>query len=442
VTGTYTERLPSHIREIVLESHCIAQNAELWPGWNPLKTPLVFHDSQVAYVIGHPAPPKDYDPIDSLGDLQVYRGRPHPDMAANTAAQVAGHWCALIMIPDPGARVKDYARLVLHECFHVYQSTALGHLPRPNVQVMSRYPENDPENNALSIIENRLLASGLDGNDAAVAEFLAVRYARHQKLRALGMQDVCIYEELSEYNEGTPTYVELKAGKPLADIKDGLLTSNVGGSGAGYRRFYFTGAAIALLLDKNLPGWQLRFAEVGKTLRELLQEALPESHPSLQAKTAVDQTDRKAVDDPISQVLTACGYREILDAERSREAERQTKIDSIMADLKSGPGVLVEIEIPPESVVLFDPVNILVVKPGVRIHTRMCGFKAGNGTEAFIESICLEDQKARRISLRLPALPEVHQGAGFTVSGPGLSVRAPAGAFEKTGPASYEIRIR
>lgn len=242
------------------------------------------------------------------------------------------------------------------------------------------------------------------------------------------MDDLCIYEELSEYNEGTPTYVEVKAGRPLQDIKDGLLKSNIGGNGAAYRRFYYTGAAIAVLLDRISHAWQLRLAEGGRTLRQLLQEAATESM-RLSGTASIDQ------------VLLECGYEEILNGERSREDERQKKIDSIMENLKSGSGVLVEIEIPHGSTILFDPLNILVVRPGVRIHTSICDLKANNGAEAFIERVCVEDQEPHRFLVRLPGPPEVYQADGFTVSGPGLRVRAPAGSVKETGPGSYTIGL-
>lgn len=141
----------------------------------------------------------------------------------------------------------------------------------------------------------------------------------------------------------------------------------------------------------------------------------------------------------IEQVLLECGYEEILNGERSREDERQKKIDSIMENLKSRSGVLVEIEIPHGSTILFDPINILVVRPGVRIHTSICGLKAHNGTEAFVERVCVEDQEPHRFLVRLPGPPEVREDDGFTVSGPGLRVRAPAGFVKETGPASYRI---
>ncbi len=428
MADTRPEQLPSHVAEIVLEVHSIAKSTELWTGWNPVHTPLVFHTPQVAYVIGHPAPPGGYYPLGSVGGLQVYSGPPLPEMAANTAAQVNGHWCALIMTPDAGAAVKDCARLVLHECFHVYQNTALKHLPRPNIQLMSRYPENDPENNALCVIENRLLARALEGDDSVLTHFLVVRRSRHQRLQSLSMDDLCIYEELSEYNEGTPTYVEVKAGRPLQDIKDGLLRSNIGGNGAGYRRFYYTGAAIALLLDRTSRTWQSRLAEGGKTLGQLIQEGVERFCLS---------SDTPGID----RVLLEYGYQEVLDAERSREEERQEKINSIMEDLKSGPGILVEIEIPHGSTILFDPTNILVVRAGVRIHTRICGLKTDNGAEVFVERVCVEDQESHRFLVRLPGLPEVREDEVFTVSGPGLKIRAPAGSVKETGPGSYRIGL-
>ena len=105
------------------------------------------------------------------------------------------------------------------------------------------------------------------------AAFLAVRLARHEYLARQNLGEVCLYEERSEFNEGTPTYIEVKAGKPVAEplIRSANpMRRQVG----GIQAFYATGAALALLLDVLAPGWHQRIAE-GKLLP--LQSLLAES---------------------------------------------------------------------------------------------------------------------------------------------------------------------
>ena len=100
----------------------------------------------------------------------------------------------------------------------------------PNSVVMNHYPESDPENNAMSIVENRLLCSALRGEGAAraAARFVAVRQARHRRLEEKGLGDICVYEQGSEFNEGTPTFVEVRAGKPVSEVIDCGLQSESG----------------------------------------------------------------------------------------------------------------------------------------------------------------------------------------------------------------------
>jgi len=109
--------------------------------------------------------------------------------------------------------------------------------------------------------------------------------------------------------------------------------------------------------------------------------------------------------------------------------------------LKSGPGVLVEIEIPPDARIAFDPINLLVPEPGVRIHNTRCGAKTPGGAEVIIEGICMEEQEPHRFTIRLPGPPEVSEQDGFSVSAPGLKVRAPAGSMKRTGSGSYVIKL-
>ncbi len=46
-----------------------------------------------------------------------------------------------------------------------------------------------------------------------------------------------------------------------------LRQANVAGKWAASRRLYFTGAAIALLLDTLMPGWHSRLAEGGWSMQ-------------------------------------------------------------------------------------------------------------------------------------------------------------------------------
>lgn len=417
--------LPEPVAAAVAEAMQISQQISLWPGWAPAQVPLVLHGPEVAYLIGHPSPPPGYGPAGSVAGRPVQTGPKLPVMAANTAAALHGHLSALVMLPreSAGFDQAQYARLLLHEAFHVHQQLGLKQVPTPNFEQMSQYPENDPVNNAMAVVENRLLADALAGERQAVSSFLAVRRHRHDRLRALGQDAICVYEEHSEYNEGTPTYVELRAGLPLAVLRARLRESNLGGSGAAYRRFYWTGAAIAMLLDDRLPHWHRPFAQGRLSLQALLLQTAELPLP------------------PAHQVLAESGYAELLQAEQAHEQARQERVAELLARLSAGEGALVEIAMPRLSFAIFDPRHVQVLEPGVRLHTSISGLRTPGACEVDYQGLSLEDQHQRIMRLRLPQPPVQVRQEGFAVQGEGLRISAPAGRLSRRPDGSWLVEI-
>lgn len=410
-------QLPPQVAESLREFHQIAAGAPLWPGFHPERTPLVLHGRDAAILVGHPDPPDGYTALAPFLGRPVYVGRPAPEMMANTATVIRGALCALAELPGQSQDPPRYARLLLHECFHVFQQQSLRALPQPDPRFLTLYPENDAENNALSIIENRLLAAALRGDSGAPARFLAVRELRQRRFG----EGLCVYEARQEYNEGTPTYIEMQAGMPLPELTGLLENCNCGGRWAGNRRFYFTGAAIALLLDRLAPGWQERFARGGTTLQQLLREAVGDNLP------------------PAESVLLGEGHAAVLDAERQGEEARRREIGALLAGLESGPGCRVEISIVAAPGCGWDPSRVTVVRPGIRLHTRW--FAAiGQEIRVEIEGICLEDRERQVAVVRLPEPPVVTSERPFQFEGMGLKGSAPAGRLAQT-PLGWEIRL-
>lgn len=111
-------------------------------------------------------------------------------MTANTPQVIGGVFCAVAAIPDSSADPEKYTRLLLHECFHVFQQKGLSAVAPPDFQQMGRYPENDSVNNAMAVVENRLLVAALEGDSAATSGFLAVRQTRQSHLE----QGLAVYE--------------------------------------------------------------------------------------------------------------------------------------------------------------------------------------------------------------------------------------------------------
>lgn len=413
--------LPPAISQALTELGRIAAGKPLWPGFRPAETPLVLHGGNAAYLIGHPAPPAGFEPLEPMAGRTVHVGPLPTEVTGNTAMPIGGLMCALALLPGEHDDPVSYARLLLHECFHVFQQQVLKSVALPDFTQISRYPENDATNNAMAVVENRLLIEALASDAEADARsgagrFTSVRLARHARLAPV----LRTYEAAEEYNEGTPTYIEFRAGRPESDLPPQLAQCNIGGKWAAYRRFYFTGAAIALLLDRLSSGWQSGFAAGDATLQDLLRAAagpLP----------------------PAGQVLAEAGYPEILAAEQEREADRRRRIAELLERLETGPGCRVEIDATQAPYCGWDPTNCLVVEPGIRLHTRYFCLLDGGAIKVEIEGLTLEDRVTNVITTRLAEAPLVTAAEPFRMEGPDLRGEAPRGRLE---PMAGGCRIR
>ncbi len=394
--------------------YAMAGRGDLWPSFRPMEIPLLLHGAEGAFLVGHPAPPKGYRPVGEVAGRLVFGGERQPEMAANTAAVIEGEWTALAELPaQPITSPERFARLLLHEAFHVHQQRDLTAVAQPEMAVMALYPEADPGNNAMAIVENQELIAALRQEEGAVERFLAMRQHRQRRLERGGLGSVPAYEQAVEYMEGTATYVECRAGHPVDDLLAELAEANLGGKGAAYRRFYWTGAAQALVLDQRLPGWRERLRD-GQTLQMLLL-ASASSLP------------------PVSQVVKSSGFVAILEREEQHELRRRERVAALMEQLVAGPGVRVEVILPPSAQgILWDPATLLVVEPGKRLHTRFCGAAGPGDLKVEVETLCLEEAgpEGRRLSLRLAEAPRTEAGDRFRLRAPGLVIDAPSGEME------------
>jgi hypothetical protein len=441
-------KMREDLAQAVMEAHRLASTRTLWPQWDFARTPLVLHSQEVSYIVGHPTPPKGYVELDPVAERRVHMGPTLPEMAANTAREIAGTISALVgFSKEPVSNKDEFARLILHECFHAHQLEALSAVGFPDFRAMQIYPENDPENNAMSIVENRILCSALKADlespsraKTLAAAFLTVRLARHKHLAKAGLGEVCLYEERSEFNEGTPTYVEVKAGKPVTELIDTLSQCNAAGKWAAYRRFYATGAAMALLLDILAPDWHRRLAEGKHTLQSLLAEAL---RPSDTEVTDPDMTEVDVTGAAAAEILRNNDYASILASEEASARERAAMIGSMLRELSEGPGIRVEIEVPEGAFTLFNPNRVIVIKPGVKLHPTLSGLRGAKGLSVDISCLCLEEAQARQLTLRVPEPPIPRQsGARITsLEAEGLTVSAPEG-LEVAVDADGTRRIR
>jgi hypothetical protein len=193
-----------------------------------------------------------------------------------------------------------YISLSAHEAFHSHQGMlvpdkfAAGELVN---QYSDQYPWADESlqgdwQKELDILADALRSSNPAQTTELVVQFLTVRDAR--RTSAGLSQELIAYEQNREWLEGLARYAELEiwrqaATAPYEPISESgrlpdfadyggfdrrwsgeidQMTRMAGNEGDG--RFYYTGMAQAVLLDRLLPGWKLQAFEDGVWLEELL----------------------------------------------------------------------------------------------------------------------------------------------------------------------------
>lgn len=202
----------------------------------------------------------------------------------------------------------DQMALIAHEAFHVFQFRELKR-PFADESSVRLYPCLSVANNAGLVLEAEALFEALTAGDetamkAASKRWLAVRLER----RALLPEAAIAYEDANEFTEGLAKYVELKlievleGRQPGAELwlaqgftgfnqrvayREKLLKAmranlrgevNVNNDPYGTApvrfRLYYSGMAIAALLDQLDPGWKEKIKDPGNSLTDLAAAAL------------------------------------------------------------------------------------------------------------------------------------------------------------------------
>jgi hypothetical protein len=202
-----------------------------------------------------------------------------------------------------------YISLMLHESFHAYQGMTAQERLETGEQagrtIERRYPWDNESLEAAWQAELDLLAEAAEQaqNGATIAElkqmawqFLEMRGARREEAGL--SSDQIVYEQLREWVEGQAKYVEMRmwqagtaspytphpATTELDNFDsyqgaDRALSQEIqqirrmaGDEGDG--RFYYSGLAQALLLDRLMPGWQSQALAGTANLEDLLAAAI------------------------------------------------------------------------------------------------------------------------------------------------------------------------
>ena len=260
---------------------------DLWPGWDPLATPLAIHKrGEMAVLVGHPHPPAGFQRYPTpLVSAPVFVAPNTEGMVlANTAQLFGGVVTSFIGYSDlmEKASVEEAAALGIHELFHAHQ---LKIAPKKSANILvvlwGQYPEFSARNRVLLQLEAEALHHALKATDATemgryAGEFAGLRLERRKGLSA----EVVRYESGEESHEGLSRYIEFRlletAFPQRVDLRDKKLDdlTQLSALGRDRDRFYVMGMAVGLLLDRVRPGWKQEFETTDALLDELLAKSV------------------------------------------------------------------------------------------------------------------------------------------------------------------------
>jgi hypothetical protein len=198
-------------------------------------------------------------------------------------------------------KTDSYLGALEHESFHAYQGIlAADRLAdaENSYSVEGNYPFDAMEDSWIKEME--VLLQAAQAGDAPEAKDLARQFLKMRAARRAGLSSEQVdYERLREWEEGLAKYAELEITRQAEsdqsytpvdamaqdpDFKSyqgqqqwwsAQLTEAKNTQGrSGDTRFYYSGNALAVLVDSLLPGWKPRALPDGEFLDDLLQEAV------------------------------------------------------------------------------------------------------------------------------------------------------------------------
>ena len=323
----------------------------VWPGFSPTGIPVALFDGEHTILLRHPSPPPEFSPMPGRPGVLFVNGR-HPGVTGNSTREIGGVRTATV-IATPAQPVERTMLAVVEEVFHVFW---LARHPsfRPNELARYVYPVDDVENLGRLIAEDEALARALEAqriDDAAGWAAAALGFRRERVTRLA--EDVRVYETSLEMMEGTANYVaRVSVGEPVQKTADRLRAPR---PAEDIRwRFYDTGAALCLLLDRLSPGWQARSDhQPALTMVELMEEALRARGVAAAA---------------FPEAETA-GFRARAAASIADLGVRRQRLRTELGERRGG-RVVVEVAAgaEPFRVQRFDPINLMVLGAGAMAH--------------------------------------------------------------------------
>lgn len=365
----------------------------IWPGFRPDTIPVRFVVPQHGALLGNwgRSLPDGYGRLEGAG--LGWRPGAEPG-AASTGGELGGRRVAQAVVREPA--FPELFGLAVHEAFHVFawsrreEGRWFGAGERSFL--VSSYPVFDVENERGVILEGRLLREALAPSSEAdrarvVDQFLAVRESRHRRIG----HEMAEFEAEAEMNEGLAEYAQIRAREAAGRVVDDApslrrLENLAGDPDRSIRlRFYSTGPAMALLLDRiGPPDWK---RELVMTENLNLQDALARAVGYRERERRLRE---KASDRHDGEVLARIADARV----DSLGAMRRRRADEIL----SAPGLLVVVSMTEVggSIGLcgYDPQNLLQGPDGLLLHTRWLRPCAGSALEGELSTPAVHDREA------------------------------------------------
>jgi hypothetical protein len=277
---------------------------QVWPGLSRLDILLILYNERYEFLVGEEKPPSPWEAVRK----DNFQGRPYfrrPAEAPQSFAVAVGtRWAGsmgtleLMNSKAPFRLSREFhAVAMLHEVFHAFQATLAPQRFSGAMGVYKsedKYPYQDPQFSSAWNNEGEVLADALGATEDAalsglVKKFLDVREARRSQVTL--DPELISYENELEWLEGLAKYAEVefyklaasraseaafanyRSGHPFWPADLARLRRNLGGQ-KGDLRFYLSGAAQALLLDRLYPGWKTQALEEKSSLEDSLRAAV------------------------------------------------------------------------------------------------------------------------------------------------------------------------
>ncbi|MEQ8765132.1 MAG: hypothetical protein RL885_14460 [Planctomycetota bacterium] len=273
----------------------------LWPGFDTRTIPVaVNHDDREEMLVAHPAPPPEFHPSKTL----TLHGEPilvregctrYGPRGSGWAFELGGEQTAYVSTIQATQSTEDWLSALLHESFHVYQRRYQS-MPQGGMQPP---PSADAEYSARIGLESRVLQALIASEDHQEIRELGRQLIAVRRARYAGLTEEQIrFEGVSEYNEGTASYIQARLYQLLA-ARGGL---EVKGGDPRYHGFseagrmytdlvskispaedaridfvhgqYLNGMGLCLALDRLVPDWKAKMQEPGRRQYDLLESAL------------------------------------------------------------------------------------------------------------------------------------------------------------------------